>query len=148
MSCKACDKAQEDGDTYYVRVGRANVAVSGCREHANELIERLRSNPFETDEWRDYAKHAQDELLPKVRESAVSVALVPESGPDIKFLLELGTMIWYGKPILVLASEGRQVPDGLRRVATAVVQGDIGREEGRALLQEKLMQFLDDMPDE
>jgi len=49
MSCKACDKAQEDGDTYYVRVGRANVAVSGCREHVSDLITLLRQAMKEVD---------------------------------------------------------------------------------------------------
>jgi predicted GH43/DUF377 family glycosyl hydrolase len=42
MSCKACDQAQDDGDTYYVRVGAANVAVSGCHAHVSQLITLLR----------------------------------------------------------------------------------------------------------
>ena len=104
------------------------------------------SDPFDTDEWRDYVQHATDELLPKVRGSAITVALVPNGKPDIKFLLELGAMIWYGKPILVIARKGQQIPEGLRKVATAIVQGDIGNDEGQALVREKLMQILDDLP--
>lgn len=49
MSCAACDEAQEQDMTEtglheatYVRVGRANVLISGCREHLGELIDRLR----------------------------------------------------------------------------------------------------------
>jgi hypothetical protein len=103
-------------------------------------------DPFESQWWRDYAKHAQDELLPKVEESAIAVSIVPAGEADIKFLLELGAMVWYGKPILVVASEGRPIPEGLRRIATAIVQGNIDQPAGRALMQEKLTEMLEKLP--
>jgi hypothetical protein len=51
MSCPSCEEAQKPdpkskltGLTYatYLRVGRANVLISGCAEHLTEIIEKLR----------------------------------------------------------------------------------------------------------
>jgi hypothetical protein len=42
MSCDACDKAQDDGVQAYIRIGKANVMMSGCEEHLMVLIERNR----------------------------------------------------------------------------------------------------------
>lgn len=42
MSCKFCDAEQDSGNCTYVRVGRANVLVSGCDEHLKEMFEQLR----------------------------------------------------------------------------------------------------------
>lgn len=50
MSCIKCDEAQlldendlELAQYTYVRVGSANVLISGCNKHLKELIEQLRS---------------------------------------------------------------------------------------------------------
>ena len=45
--------------------------------------------------------------------------------------LELGAAIFYDKPIIVVAPAGREVPAGLRRIATTVIEGDLA-DEGMA----------------
>ncbi|MDD5010216.1 MAG: hypothetical protein PHC68_17665 [Syntrophorhabdaceae bacterium] len=42
MSCKDCEKAQEEGRHTYVRVGKANILVMGCDVHLKEMFEQLR----------------------------------------------------------------------------------------------------------
>jgi len=100
----------------------------------------MSGDPFDTDTWRQYAQHATKSLLPKVRASAVSITLVPKGEPDIKFLLELGTVIWYNTPLILVVPEEKTLPEALIRAATAIVAGDITTEAGQALLREKLMQ--------
>lgn len=52
MSCQDCEVAQAPDPTNavtglnmatYVRVGPANVLISGCRKHLGELIDKLRA---------------------------------------------------------------------------------------------------------
>ena len=42
MGCEECDKAQNKGLHTFVRVGTANILVSGCEEHLKEMISQLR----------------------------------------------------------------------------------------------------------
>jgi hypothetical protein len=49
MSCVACDQAQlldenelELVSYTFVRVGPANILISGCQEHLRQLLEKLR----------------------------------------------------------------------------------------------------------
>lgn len=42
MSCEDCTKKQEEGKYTFVRIGNANVLVSGCDKHLRELMEKLR----------------------------------------------------------------------------------------------------------
>lgn len=51
MSCVKCDEAQLLDEQSlelvlytYVRIGSANVLISGCQEHLRELIEKLRGD--------------------------------------------------------------------------------------------------------
>ena len=41
MGCEECDKAQENGFHTFVRVGKANILVSGCEEHLKEMFSQL-----------------------------------------------------------------------------------------------------------
>lgn len=40
MSCKLCDVDEEENEAIetYVRVGKANVMIVGCKEHLKELL--------------------------------------------------------------------------------------------------------------
>ncbi len=40
MSCDKCDEAQNNGNVYFMRIGRANVAIVACEEHFRE-VQRL-----------------------------------------------------------------------------------------------------------
>lgn len=41
MACINCKIAQENDIVSYVRIGNANVLVSGCDKHLNEMFELL-----------------------------------------------------------------------------------------------------------
>lgn len=41
MSCLPCDQMQDKGDVAYVRVGKANVGLTGCDEHVGEVLDAL-----------------------------------------------------------------------------------------------------------
>jgi hypothetical protein len=82
-------------------------------------------DPFDTDEWRAYAKHALDDLVPKLRNSAVAVQLVPDGPTDVKFALELGMSIMLDKPIIAVFEPGTRVPAKLVAVADALVEGSL-----------------------
>lgn len=41
MSCKDCENARACGAVFYLRVGNGNMALSGCRGHVGELLDKL-----------------------------------------------------------------------------------------------------------
>jgi hypothetical protein len=79
----------------------------------------------------------------KIAGSAAFVSLVPEGEVDIKFAVELGLAIWYGKPIVAVVMPGREIPSGLRRVAHRVVECDIDTQAGQEKFHEALAEVLD-----
>lgn len=95
------------------------------------------ADPFEEQIKRD--------LFPKVEGSAVVVSLCPAGQPDVKFCVELGAAIMFGKPIIAVAGPGREVPPGLRRIAAAVVEGDVTTTHGRDQLQARLSEVLGEL---
>lgn len=42
MSCEPCEKAQGEGQVAFFRWGKANILLSGCREHLREVLAALR----------------------------------------------------------------------------------------------------------
>jgi len=42
MGCKNCDKAQKENFGTFIRVGKANIFISGCKDHLGKLITRNR----------------------------------------------------------------------------------------------------------
>jgi hypothetical protein len=86
------------------------------------------------DALEDYLRHAEEEMLPKMKQSALSL-LLHQKDPDAKLCLELGAAILYNKPIIVMVTDGSPVPANLARLASAVVQGDINDASTKARLQ-------------
>ncbi len=41
MSCQNCEDMQERNDVAYIRVGKANVGLTGCDEHLNQILRKL-----------------------------------------------------------------------------------------------------------
>ena len=80
------------------------------------------SDPFEEPEMKAYLAHAKADMFPKLKGSALSLIIAAD--PDPKLCLELGAAILFDKPIVVLVPEGRVLPANLKRVASAVVEGD------------------------
>lgn len=101
-------------------------------------------SPDEQRQWDRWVRHVREDTVKKMADSAFVMSLVPDGEPDIKFAVELGLSIMLDKPIVAIALQGRGVPDGLRRVAHAVIDlnGDIDTEAGRLELQRKLDPIL------
>lgn len=41
MSCKDCDKMDEENKVYYFRFGTANIGIIACEEHFKQVREKL-----------------------------------------------------------------------------------------------------------
>ena len=100
------------------------------------------ADPYDDPAWAAYAQHVLDELLPKMRDSAVVVSLVPAGPADVKFAVELGFSIMLDKPIIAVVTSGVQIPAKLARVTDAVVEGDLDSDAGRASLRDRLEETL------
>ena len=79
------------------------------------------SDPWSHPDAKRWMKQVRRGLLPKLRESGFTCAIVPE-GPDIKMAVEVGFTLLMGKPLLLVVPPGRRVPDGLVRAADAIVE--------------------------
>lgn len=81
------------------------------------------SDPFDDPVWRDYAKHAREELAPMIKDSAITVSVYTGSGdPSPKMAIELGYMILLDKPIIAVVTPGCRVPGKLAVVADEIVE--------------------------
>jgi nucleoside 2-deoxyribosyltransferase len=80
------------------------------------------------DDWLDdpdaraWARRVRKELVPMIRDSTVTISLVPTGDADVKFAVELGMAIMLGKPIILVVAPGTQVPDKLVLVADEIVE--------------------------
>lgn len=83
----------------------------------------MAEDPFQSEDWRTYAAHVIDELVPMIRDSAVTVSLTPDGPSDVKFAVELGLSIMLDKPIIVVLMPGRKIPGKLVAMADRVVEG-------------------------
>lgn len=103
-----------------------------------------RPDPWTSPEWKAYAAHAANDLIPKVTSSAVTLALVPdpETELDMKFCIELGACIMLDKPILGIAVPGQRIPERYLRVADEVLYIDLSTPEGQEELQQGLTSFM------
>jgi len=77
-------------------------------------------------EFKAWAAHLVDEVIPKMKGSAMTISLAPspESESDIKYAVELGLSIMLDKPIVILAMPGQVLPEKLRRVADRIIEVD------------------------
>lgn len=84
-------------------------------------------------EAKDFLFRAEQNMLPKMRDSAMSLVIGcdPED-VDIKLCLEVGAAVLMDKPLLIVVPPGRKISAGLRRVATEVVELDISKPESQA----------------
>ncbi len=70
-----------------------------------------------------FLERGKREMAPKLSSSAFVMALDPGDEIDPKIALEIGYAVLLNKPIMVVAKPGRS-NDGLRRIATRVLEGD------------------------
>ena len=84
----------------------------------------MSDDPFDSDEWRDYAERVRNELVPKIEGTAIAVSLVTGT-VDPKIAIETGYMILLDKPIIVAVTPGAKVPAKLALVADEIVEIDL-----------------------
>lgn len=99
-------------------------------------------DPFDTSEWRNFAKCALGDLVPKLRDSAATITLVPNGAADIKFAVELGLSIMMDKPIIALLEPGTHVPAKLVAVADVLIEGSVGDPGTSKRIQEAVTKVL------
>lgn len=73
-------------------------------------------------QWETLVK---EKLIPKLRDTAATVSLVPRGMIDVKFAIELGLSVLMDKPIIALVLPGMKIPNGLGAVAAEIVEVDI-----------------------
>ena len=79
------------------------------------------------DDWtkdptaKRWIKQVLSDMVPKMKDSAVVCSIVPDAEGDVKFWVELGASIMLDKPLIIVAFEGRDIPEKLRRVADEVL---------------------------
>lgn len=97
-----------------------------------------KDDPFDSQEFLDYADRVRRELIPKLEDSSVVVSLVPDGEGDVKFAVELGFSVMMDKPIIAVVAPGSTPSTKLIKVADVILEADLSSDAGRASLQERL----------
>ena|SRR5579863_3356766 len=98
-------------------------------------------------EWAEFESAVRGGTAPEMISSAYAVSIVPDADDvDVQFAVELGLAIMLDKPIIAIAAPGLKVPDGLRRVAHAVVIFDNSTEETRKESGRLLKEAMESLP--
>lgn len=78
--------------------------------------------------WKDYSERFRREVMPRLLSSSIFVGVynrTDDAGPeDIQFATSLGLMLLHGKPIVLMALPGVELPPALLRIADEVIVGD------------------------
>jgi hypothetical protein len=88
-----------------------------------------------------YLKRFADEVLPMI-ESAITLIITPGGHPDPKICLELGASLLLDKPLILIVTRGRTIPARLRRLADAIVEGDIGEPDFQERVQKAVTEIM------
>ena len=93
------------------------------------------SDMFDSEEWKDFARRAEQDMAPKLEGADISISIVPSGGPgDAKFWAELGCAIMLDKPIVALVRPGVKTSKKLMMVADEIIECDLDTQEGRRTL--------------
>ncbi len=79
-------------------------------------------DPYDDPDFKLYVTHVRENLIPKIDESAFTMALVPTGPTDVKFAIELGLSIMMGKPIILVVQPGTKIPWKLTKIADSVIE--------------------------
>jgi hypothetical protein len=73
--------------------------------------------------WRDYSERFRREVLPKLLDSGIFLAIGTNVNEfDVKLATELGAALLCDKPLLVVVPRGRTIGQRLRRAADEIVE--------------------------
>ena len=106
------------------------------RYAANWILKRMEEEELRLEEER-FLESAERDLLPKMKGSALSIAIF--SGHiDAKLCLEIGAAVCLDTPIILAALKEDRLPAALERAAAAVVRGSPNDPKVKALLSEAI----------
>src|SRR5512144_298268 len=100
-------------------------------------------DPFDDPQIREFLERADRELLPMIRESAITTSLW-SGHPDPKQAIEFGYMVLLDKPIVIVVIHGAKVPDKVVRVADAIIEWTDDRDVMIQRIQETARELLGD----
>lgn len=89
----------------------------------------------------DFYERARRDLFPKAKDSSISITIL-SGEPDPKLCMELGAMILFDKPIIVVAMPGTQISAALKRVASAIVITDLNDPSSHSRITKALTDVL------
>jgi hypothetical protein len=96
-------------------------------------------------QWDEIVRHVNEETVPGIEDSAFVMSLVPQDGkPDVKFAVELGLTIMLGKPLVIVAVPGTEIPAKLRQIADLVLELDPRDPAKGALMARELKKFMEE----
>lgn len=75
-------------------------------------------------EFRAFAKRVRRGLIPKLKDSAATLSIIPAGKLDVKFAVELGMSIMLDKPLIAVINPGAKIPDKLAKVVDRFVEWD------------------------
>ena len=107
----------------------------------SDWMDRL--TPDERGQWDKIVQHVHDVTVPGMESSAFVISLVPTDGKaDVKLAVELGLTIMLGKPLVVVALPGTEIPGKLRQIADLVLELDPRDPAQGALMARELKNFM------
>lgn len=100
-------------------------------------------------EWKEYADHVMNDMVPMLSESSMTFSIYPTSGHgDVKYWVELGASIMMDKPIIVIVHPGVSISERLKRVADHVLYADMNDDASREKLVDRLEQIAREISSE
>jgi len=95
-------------------------------------------------EFKAWAEQVRLHALPALRDSALSLNLVPTGDTDIKFAVELGMAIMLDKPIIAIVQPGTKVPERLIRVADHILDVDLDAPDASQRVQQAISKVMEE----
>jgi nucleoside 2-deoxyribosyltransferase len=80
-------------------------------------------DPFEDPGWLAFAEHLREEMDPGIKNSGMGMSFLDDREIDPRMACELGYLILYDKPIVIVVEPGVRVPDKIVKVADEIVEG-------------------------
>jgi hypothetical protein len=99
------------------------------------------SDIFDNPDVMKYLQHAEQEMLPKMRGAALSLAIL--ATPDAKLCLEIGAAILFDRPLILLVPDrNMRIPANLKRCAVAIIHGSASDPDARKQLQQAMANVI------
>ena len=106
----------------------------------------MNEDVFEHPDVKAMLRHFRDKVLPNIKGSAITAAIVSKHDPDPKMCLEMGASLLLDKPIIVICIDKAQVSQHLRKIATAIVEvSDLKTEADSKKIQDAINHVLEGM---